>query len=150
MPNILSNTLPADLPENWQVGQIVAPNGATVGLTEKHGYNYQSKQINDAQRAINQLDDAIGQLPTISAIEVTLLASGWSTMTQSVAATGVTATNSVIVSPAPASQYAYIAAGVTCTGQQANLLTFTAEKAPTDDLTVNVMIVDVGGTGEEG
>ena len=143
MPNILSNTLPADLPENWQVGQIVAPNGTTVGLTEKHGYNYQSKQINDAQRAINQLDDAIGQLPTISTISVTLLASGWSTLTQSVAATGVTATNAVIVSPAPASQAAYVDSGVTCTGQQENLLVFTAEKAPTEDLTVNVMIVNL-------
>lgn len=47
--------LPADLPEDWTSGQIVAPDGAAVGLSEQHGYNYQSKQINDAQRAVNQI-----------------------------------------------------------------------------------------------
>lgn len=141
MPNILSNPLPADLPENWQVGQIVAPNGTTVGLTEKHGYNYQSKQINAAQEAINQLDDAIGQLPTISAIEVTLLASGWSTLTQSVAATGVTATNAVIVSPDPASEEAYTDAGILCISQAEGSLTFKCDTVPEGDVTVNIVLI---------
>lgn len=53
--------LPADLPEDWTSGQIVAPDGADVGLSEQHGYNYQSKQINDAQRAVNQDPRGIGE-----------------------------------------------------------------------------------------
>lgn len=51
----LPGQLPADLPENWTSGQIVAPAGADVGLSEQHGYNYQSKQINSTQRAVNQI-----------------------------------------------------------------------------------------------
>ena len=30
----------ADLPEDWTVGQTVAPTGEEVGLTQQHGYNY--------------------------------------------------------------------------------------------------------------
>jgi hypothetical protein len=36
--DILKNIpLPADLPENWTSGQIVAPTGAEAGLDEQHG-----------------------------------------------------------------------------------------------------------------
>lgn len=48
-------SLPADLPENWQFEQTIAPNGKEVGLSEQHGYNYLMKQVNAAQVAINQL-----------------------------------------------------------------------------------------------
>ena len=51
----LPSPLPADLPEDWQDSLIVAPEGADVGLTEQHGYNYLMQQVNDAQRAANQL-----------------------------------------------------------------------------------------------
>ena len=46
-------TLPADLPENWQQGQTISPNGTEVGLSEQHGYNYLMRQVNAAQTAIN-------------------------------------------------------------------------------------------------
>lgn len=45
--------LPADLPTDWQDGQIVAPTGQEVGQTPRHGYNYLMEQVNAAQRAIN-------------------------------------------------------------------------------------------------
>lgn len=48
-----ATNLPADLPENWQQGQIVSPNGTDVGLTKQHGYNYMAEQINDTQEAVN-------------------------------------------------------------------------------------------------
>ena len=54
----LPSPLPADLPEDWQDSQIVAPEGADVGLTEQHGYNYLMQQVNDAQRAANQLQES--------------------------------------------------------------------------------------------
>lgn len=54
--DILKNIpLPADLPENWTSGQIIAPTGAEVGIDEQHGYNYLMKQVNNAQKALKAL-----------------------------------------------------------------------------------------------
>lgn len=47
--------LPADLPENWTSGQIIAPTGAEAGLDEQHGYNYLMMQVNNAQKALKVL-----------------------------------------------------------------------------------------------
>lgn len=55
--NITVN-LPADLPENWTDTQYVSPEGIEVGLTEKHGYNYLMKQVNNAQKAVVELANA--------------------------------------------------------------------------------------------
>lgn len=54
----ISTPLPADLPTNWRTGQTVSPTGTEVGLTQQHGYNYQSQQINNAQTAINTINEA--------------------------------------------------------------------------------------------
>ncbi len=54
----LLNPLPADFPENWQINQIVAPTGAEVGLAEQYGYNYLMAQLNAAQQAINNINEA--------------------------------------------------------------------------------------------
>lgn len=51
--------LPADLPENWTQGQTISPNGTEVGLTEKHGYNYLMKQVNDTQTKVNNINTAL-------------------------------------------------------------------------------------------
>lgn len=54
--DILKNIpLPADLPENWTSGQIIAPTGAEAGLDDQHGYNYLMRQVNNAQRALKAL-----------------------------------------------------------------------------------------------
>ena len=45
--------------------------------------------------------------------------------------------------PAIASQAAYLASGILCTGQAANSLTFTCQTVPTGNLTVYVAITDV-------
>ena len=50
--------LPADLPENWQAGQIVAPTGEEAGLTHQHGYNYLMEMVNKAQQGVNAVNDA--------------------------------------------------------------------------------------------
>lgn len=60
----LPSPLPADLPEDWQDNQFVAPEGTDVGLTEQHGYNYLMQQVNDAQRAANQLAEEQTRLQT--------------------------------------------------------------------------------------
>ena len=54
----IKTPLPADLPEDWNAGQIVAPDGTTVGLTEQHGYNYLMAAVNRAQSGVNAVNEA--------------------------------------------------------------------------------------------
>ena len=70
-----------------------------------------------------------------------LLAADWSSNTQTVSVQGVTASNFVIVSPAPASATDYAAAGILCTAQASNSLTFTCTQTPSNDIDVNVLIL---------
>lgn len=79
---------------------------------------------------------------TSLAATVTLVVADWSANTQTVDVTGVTATNSVIVSPAPASQSDYTTAGILCTAQGAGTLTFTCTATPTNAIDVNVLILN--------
>ena len=79
---------------------------------------------------------------------VTLSASGWnsSSKTQTVTVSGVLANETkqlITPTPAIASQTAYYSAGIRCTNQAANSLTFTAKTIPTADLTVYVTIQEV-------
>lgn len=59
----LNINLPADLPEDWVYGQVVAPTGEEAGLSEQHGYNYLNKQVNDTQKAANLLGQAATKVP---------------------------------------------------------------------------------------
>lgn len=58
----MSNKLPANLPENWTQGDIIAPNGSDIGRPENYGYNYLNKQVNDAQTEINAINDILGEV----------------------------------------------------------------------------------------
>ena len=78
---------------------------------------------------------------------VTLTTSGWSSNTQTVTVSGVSADETAqLIQPMPAmaSQSAYYGAGVLCSGQAANSLTFTCQNVPTEDLTVYVVMQEVG------
>ena len=70
---------------------------------------------------------------------VTLASTGWSSSTYTASVTGVTASNTVIVSPDPASYADYVAAGIYCSAQAAGTLTFTCTTTPTSAITVNVV-----------
>lgn len=70
-----------------------------------------------------------------------LVVANWSNNSQTVNVTGVTANNNVIVAPAPASQADYTAAGIICTAQANNSLTFTCQSVPSSAITVNVLII---------
>lgn len=74
---------------------------------------------------------------------VTLTVAGWDSTakTQTVTVSGILADESkqlIIVMPATASMTAYSDAGIQCTGQAANSLTFTAETVPTAAISVYV------------
>ena len=64
-----------------------------------------------------------------------------STNTQTITVSGVTANNTVFVAPAPVSNADYAAAGVMCTAQAANSLTFTCTNIPSNNITLNVVIL---------
>lgn len=74
-------------------------------------------------------------------VTVTLPASGWSGNKQTVTAKNVTASNTVIASPAPASHAVYAENGVYCSAQAAGKLTFTCDYVPSTDITVNVALL---------
>lgn len=136
--------LPADLPENWTSGQIISPNGTEVGLDAKHGYNYLMKQVNAAQEEVNTLGDDVANISLsslgVKSLTVSLPVAGWSaSLNQTVTAAGVTAAGNVVVSPAPSSLDAYSSAGVRCTAQAANSLTFQCKKKPTVALSAEVL-----------
>ena len=65
--DILKNIpLPADLPENWTSGQIIAPTGEEAGLDDQHGYNYLMKQVNNAQKAATALNAGKADTQTVN------------------------------------------------------------------------------------
>ena len=58
----VKQNLPADLPENWTDSQYVSPGGTEVGLSAQHGYNYLSRQVNAAQKAASEINEAFDDL----------------------------------------------------------------------------------------
>lgn len=60
----LSANLPADLPEDWASGEIVAPNGADVSLSTQHGYNYLMNAVNSTQEAVNTINESFDGIST--------------------------------------------------------------------------------------
>ena len=90
-----------------------------------------------------EIMSADGTVPTARLTKVnttaTLAVADWSSSTQTVTVSGVTATSVVFVSPAPASASDYASAGILCTAQAANSLTFTCTTTPTNAITVNVV-----------
>lgn len=75
-------------------------------------------------------------------LTVTLTSAWWSSNSQTVSATWVTASNTVFVSPASSSFSDYTSAVIYCSAQASNSLTFTCTTEPTSNITVNVVIFD--------
>ena len=82
-----------------------------------------------------------------SSTTITLTTSGWSSNTQTVTVQGVLADETKqLIQPMPAiaSQIAYMSAGIYCSGQAANSLTFTCSETPTEDIALYIVITEVG------
>ena len=80
-------------------------------------------------------------------VTVTLSASGWSGNSQTVPVNGVvTDETKQLIQPMPAvaSQASYMSAGIYCSGQAADSLTFTCAEIPTNDIAIYVVITEVG------
>lgn len=79
--------------------------------------------------------------PAATGVSIELTVAGWSANSQTVTATGVTASSLLVVAPTPADQVPYVAAGVICTTQDTDSLTFTCTTTPTTALDVQVVIL---------
>lgn len=71
---------------------------------------------------------------------ITLSASGWNNKSQTVSVFGVTASNDVVVAPAPSDLLLYSEHTIICTTQTDDALTFSCESTPNQDLAVNVAV----------
>ena len=78
-----------------------------------------------------------------SAQTATLLAADWSNNEQTIDVDGVTASNTVLVSPVPTNVTDYGNFGVICTTQANGTLTFTCRITPLNDISVNIIILEV-------
>lgn len=131
----------------------------TGDVTFKYGADFDGSKITSVGTPVNGSDGANksyvdSKAPT--SVAITLTADGWTnTMAsfepggetlghqQTVTVSGVSATETAqLITPTPAiaSQSAYYEAGIMCTGQAANSLTFTCQTVPTSNLTVYVVI----------
>ena len=99
----------------------------------------------DAETALTWANTAIelagGKEGKHTTTTVSLAVASWSSLAQTVSVSGVTTSNSVICTPAPASHDAYCKPGVYCSAQASGKLTFKCTTKPTAALTVNVMIL---------
>lgn len=118
----------------------------TGDVTFKYGADFDGSKITSVGTPVNGSDGANkayvdSKAPT--SVTVTLTTSGWSSNTQTVTVSGVVAFETAqLITPTPAiaSQSAYYEAGIMCTGQAANSLTFTCQTVPASNLTVYVVI----------
>ena len=106
----------------------------------------QGKALNESLNAkTDELSRSIQAKASKSNVTVTLSIGGWSgsgPYTQAVNASGVTASNAVVVSPAPASFVEYGACGVRASAQASGKLTFTATAKPAAALSVYILCIN--------
>ena len=125
----------------WVNNQAPAINADNLNKIEQGIFDTDAG-VTAANSNVAALTTEVGKKTVSYAIQVTLTSAGWSGSAQTVSATHVTATNSVIVSPIPAHQDAYSTAGILCTEQAAGTLKFTCTSDPTANITVNVYIAE--------
>ena len=119
--------------ENQSVGLI---NSAMLDSLWDEVYNISDNIPTFTSQLTNDSNFAAKSTTTVT------LTTTWSSKTQTVSVTGVTASNTVIITPTPASYNAYCEYGVYCSAQSSGTLTFTCDEVPTSSLTVNVLILN--------
>lgn len=97
-------------------------------------------KLEDIDKSHNALNDRVGGMIAGKTIEIQ--AGSWGSGQATVAAPGVTAGNTVIVSYAEESYASYTESGIRCTGQGEGTLTFVCESTPDVAVGVNVVILN--------
>ena len=129
-------------------GIVAADAGTDYQAPLTAGTDYQTPIGTGGIDTAKLADGAVTAAKLASAVKTvaataTLAAANWSDNQITVSVTGVTAGNNVIVSPAEASRAAWSEANIRCTAQGAGTLTFAADTAPTDSITVNVLAINI-------
>ena len=109
--------------DGFTIEKIPTPTGDTMPATKKY------------------VDDGLSGKASMSTATATIATTGWSSNQLTVSVTGVTASNTVIVSPAPASVAEWASCGIYCSAQGSGTLTFTCTTVPSSALTANVLIL---------
>lgn len=121
--------------QDWRL--IASP--ALYTPFDNGGTGLSAENVQDAIEEVNSK-------ATPKAVSITLSASGWASNAQTVTVSGVLADETkqlIQPMPAVASQQAYMTAGIYCSGQAANSLTFTCSTVPTEDISLFVVITEV-------
>lgn len=114
----------------------------SAAISQLSNENVNTKNTADsALTKANNAQTTADSKATVKTVTANLSASGWSSNSKAVTVSGVSANNTVIVTPAPNSHLEYANCMVRCTAQAANKLTFTCEEVPANALTVNVVIL---------
>lgn len=95
----------------------------------------------DRKGQVSSVNGKTGDVTIGKSSTITLTAADWSSDTQTVNVTGMTATSIVFVSPVPSDQSDYTSAGILCTAQAAGTLTFSCDTTPANDIDVNVVML---------
>lgn len=96
---------------------------------------------------VKKIIKAVPDTPATGGLEMStttaaLGTTGWSNNAKTVNVTGVTSSNTVIISPAPADADSWAAAGIICTAQGSGTLTFECDTVPSSSLTANILILE--------
>lgn len=125
---------PITLQYNGSAWTTIAPRASASDIYGTLAVENGGTGATTAEEALEKL----GAQSQHTAVTVTIPASGWVDHQQTISVPGVTADNTVIPGPAPASHMAYAENGVYCSAQAKDSLTFTCDYVPDVDLTVNV------------
>lgn len=140
----INNTMLLEVAERPGFTGMVKSNNGVLEAAEA-GKDYQApmgaKSVARSMLADDVTPSALGCAVPSVAKTATLSSGGWSSKTQTVSVSGVTASNHLVIAPAAASYVAYAESMVRCTAQASGSLTFQCEDVPTANLTVNILIV---------
>ena len=130
--------------------QTAADNAQTAADNAQTAADNAQTTADNAQTAADNAQTTADGKVGKTEVSVTLAAGSWVDNQQTVAVSGVTKNNTVIVSPASSSHVAYCEAVVRHSGQGSGTITFACEDVPEEDIVVNVLILDETGTGSGG
>lgn len=113
----------------------------SISTYEYITYNSNKIQVDSAIRDGNGNNIANTYQPKHTTLTITIATSDWVGYGCTKTATGVTPSNTVFVSPAPASIAVYGDCGVYCSAQTYDALTFECSTVPSSAITVNVVVM---------
>lgn len=143
MANISSIKLPNNEIYDLKDKNALPLTGGQVTGPVTFGDSVSADDLTVGNMVVNGSASFTNGIVNFQSVSVSLPVASWSSNSQTVTVSGVTTTNTIVVSPAPASFGDYSSSVVHCTAQGNNSLTFTCSEVPASALTVNVLIMNI-------